>query len=168
MTDPSSSPAPYSTFAKSQQSHAKYLGSRSASRSALEKRPRLPMISLVPLYQGSTTRQKSVLSRNIIPLTEEFSSRTIHMVASAMSQLSHGIPGEQRYRVDHNSPLRALLENLTPILTSLRSEPVDYEFLTDQLTQAVKPHISQLIDLASDKRGLLDSSLIGSSASLHL
>jgi hypothetical protein len=61
-----------------------------------------------------------------------------------------------------------LLENLTPILTSLRSEPVDYEFLTDQLTQAVILHISQLIDLASDKRGLLDSSLIGSSASLHL
>ena len=41
---------------------------------------------------------------------------------------------------------------LSPILASLRSEPVDYEYLTAQLAQAVKPHISQLIDLASDKR----------------
>jgi hypothetical protein len=95
-------------------------------------------------------------SGDMMPLIEEFSSRTIHMVASAMSQLSGRMESLENNRAistqDYNSLLRALLENLTPTLTSLRSEPVDYEFLTDQLTQAVKPHISQLIDLASDKR----------------
>ncbi|THH09411.1 hypothetical protein EW145_g2020 [Phellinidium pouzarii] len=45
-----------------------------------------------------------------------------------------------------------LLSALGPQLAVLRSDPIDYEDLTMQLTQAVKPHISQLIDLASDKR----------------
>ena len=52
---------------------------------------------------------------------------------------------------------------LLPHISALRSEPVDYELLTAQLSQAVKPHISQLIDLASDKRetaGLIVDRLI--------
>lgn len=40
---------------------------------------------------------------------------------------------------------------LAPLVSSMRTEPLDYDFLTSQLSQAVKPHISQLIDLASDK-----------------
>ncbi|KXN84795.1 hypothetical protein AN958_12089 [Leucoagaricus sp. SymC.cos] len=56
-----------------------------------------------------------------------------------------------------------LVTILSPMLTSFRNEPLDYDFLTTQLTQAVKPHISQLIDLASDKRetaGLIVESLL--------
>lgn len=45
-----------------------------------------------------------------------------------------------------------ILSALTPHLAAIRSEPIDYDGLTAQLSQAVKPHISQLIDLASDKR----------------
>ena len=34
----------------------------------------------------------------------------------------------------------------------MHAEPKDYDLLMEQLSQVVKPHISQLIDLASDKR----------------
>ncbi len=45
-----------------------------------------------------------------------------------------------------------LLNALTPHILSLRNDPLDYDGLTLQLSQAVKPHIHQLIDLASDKQ----------------
>ena len=44
-----------------------------------------------------------------------------------------------------------------------RAKPIDFDVLTEQLSQAVKPHISPLIDLASDKRetvGLIMDRLI--------
>ncbi|GBE89181.1 hypothetical protein SCP_1502060 [Sparassis crispa] len=53
---------------------------------------------------------------------------------------------------------------------SVTPEPIDYEGLTAQLTQAVKPHISQLIDFAPDKRGtagLIVDSFIPILRSLH-
>ncbi|GBE87518.1 hypothetical protein SCP_1101950 [Sparassis crispa] len=53
---------------------------------------------------------------------------------------------------------------------SVTPEPIDYEGLTTQLTQAVKPHISQLIDFAPDKRGtagLIVDSFIPILHSLH-
>ena len=40
----------------------------------------------------------------------------------------------------------------SPMILSATSEPVDCDLLTDRLAQAVRPHITQLIDLASDKR----------------
>jgi len=52
---------------------------------------------------------------------------------------------------------------LSPIILSARSEPVDCDLLTNRLAQAVKPHITQLIDLASDKRetaGLIVENLL--------
>ncbi|VDB86823.1 unnamed protein product [Peniophora sp. CBMAI 1063] len=48
------------------------------------------------------------------------------------------------------APTLPSLSSLT--VQSPSSEPVDYDALTTRLAQAVKPHISQLIDLASDKR----------------
>ena len=53
---------------------------------------------------------------------------------------------------DREGLVMDILSGLTPHLAAIRSEPIDYEGLTAQLSQAVKPHISQLIDLASDKR----------------
>jgi len=52
---------------------------------------------------------------------------------------------------------------LSPIILSARSEPIDCDLLTNRLAQAVKPHITQLIDLASDKRetaGLIVETLL--------
>ncbi len=56
-----------------------------------------------------------------------------------------------------------LRAGLVPHIAATRAEPIDYDVLTEQLSQAVKPHISQLIDLASDKRetaGLIVDRLI--------
>lgn len=56
-----------------------------------------------------------------------------------------------------------LRAGLVPHIAATRAEPIDYDVLTEQLSQAVKPHISQLIDLASDKRetaGLIVDKLI--------
>lgn len=48
--------------------------------------------------------------------------------------------------------VREIVTALVPHLDAVQPEPIDYDGLTMQLSQAVKPHISQLIDLASDKR----------------
>lgn len=93
-------------------------------------------------------------SANIAPIVEQMSNRTISAIIEAISELS-----ARQEAISHVTPARErdatvdkLMTVLTPVLASFRSEPIDYEFLTNQLTQAVKPHISQLIDLASDKR----------------
>ncbi|KZT24681.1 hypothetical protein NEOLEDRAFT_1093966 [Neolentinus lepideus HHB14362 ss-1] len=96
------------------------------------------------------------------PAIEEYSARTINAIVSSVSQLagrveslasaagsaSAGLPPS----LDRESLVRDIVTVLSPQLASLRSEPIDYEGLTTQLSQAVKPHIAQLIDLASDKR----------------
>jgi hypothetical protein len=93
-------------------------------------------------------------SDDIAPVVEQVGNRTINAVVEAISELSarqeaisQVMPARERDATVDN-----LMAVLTPVLSSLRTEPIDYEFLTSQLTQAVKPHISQLIDLASDKR----------------
>jgi hypothetical protein len=54
--------------------------------------------------------------------------------------------------IDHEALVHDLRAGLVPHIAATRIEPLDYDLLTDQLSQAVKPHISQLISLASDKR----------------
>ncbi|KAI0043626.1 hypothetical protein FA95DRAFT_1563095 [Auriscalpium vulgare] len=103
-------------------------------------------------------------------LLDEISKRTRATVMSAVSQIGNRVDTLERTRaphggaaVDRDGIVHDLLATLVPHISALRSEPVDYEELTDQLTQAVKPHISQLIDLASDKRetaGLIVDRLI--------
>ncbi|KAG1889196.1 hypothetical protein F4604DRAFT_1710706 [Suillus subluteus] len=56
-----------------------------------------------------------------------------------------------------------IMAALAPTFKALRPEAVDYNTLTAQLSQAVKPNIEQLIDLAADKRetaGLIVDSII--------
>ena len=48
--------------------------------------------------------------------------------------------------------VREVASLLLPHLSTMRQEPLDMDFMTRQLSEAVKPHISQLIDLASDKK----------------
>ncbi|CAL1697291.1 unnamed protein product [Somion occarium] len=98
---------------------------------------------------------------------ESLSERTMHTVMSATAQISMRIQALEPSRSTLSSEREAIVLDvmaaLTPHLASLRSEPIDYEGLTVQLSQAVKPHISQLIDLASDKRetaGLIVDKLV--------
>ncbi|KAJ7451127.1 hypothetical protein FB451DRAFT_1284789 [Mycena latifolia] len=93
-------------------------------------------------------------AESITPLMQELNNRTVDAVVEAIQELSVRLeavsvaaPARER-----DSMVDALMSALTPVLNSLHPESVDYDYLTDKLTQAVKPHISQLIDLASDKR----------------
>jgi hypothetical protein len=94
------------------------------------------------------------LSHDMNSFVEQLYTRTANDLSDAITRLSDRIESidlrEQTW--DGDTLVDKLLSKLGPILASLRSDPVDYEYLTAQLTQAVKPHISQLIDLASDKR----------------
>ncbi|KAF5377169.1 hypothetical protein D9615_006437 [Tricholomella constricta] len=114
------------------------------------------------VWQARSTNDGSV---EIVPAVERLGNRTISAVIEAISELSarqeaisRSAPARERDAiVDH------LMAILTPVIGSMRPEPIDYEFLTSELTQAVKPHISQLIDLASDKQetaGLIVDRLI--------
>ncbi|KDQ54973.1 hypothetical protein JAAARDRAFT_356270 [Jaapia argillacea MUCL 33604] len=89
-------------------------------------------------------------------LMEELSNRMVNTVVGAVSQLAARLESIGNLRstpsVDREAIVHDMLAVLSPHLAALRPEPVDYDNLTARLTQAVKPHISQLIDLASDKR----------------
>lgn len=87
---------------------------------------------------------------------EDLSERTMKAIMTATSQVtmhmhtldkSRGSFAAERENIVHD-----IVAMLTPHLSTLRTDPIDYDALTTQLSQAVKPHISQLIDLASDKR----------------
>ena len=54
--------------------------------------------------------------------------------------------------IDHEALVHDLRTALVPHIAATRAEPLDYDLLTEQLSQAIKPHLSNLIDLASDKR----------------
>lgn len=87
---------------------------------------------------------------------EDLSERTMKAIMTATSQVTMHMHTLEKSRgsfaTERDNIVRDLLAVLTPHLSALRPEPIDYDGLTTQLTQAVKPHISQLIDLASDKR----------------
>jgi hypothetical protein len=92
--------------------------------------------------------------QDIVPIVEQVGSNTTQAVIEAISEFSvrqeaigRVIPARER-----DALMEQLISVLNPMLTSMQTDPIDYEFLTTRLTQAVKPHISQLIDLASDKR----------------
>ncbi|KAG6849794.1 hypothetical protein H0H93_005044 [Arthromyces matolae] len=102
---------------------------------------------------------------DIVPMVTQLGDRTIGAVIEAISESSarqeaiiRSASAQERDVIVDN-----LVTVLTPLMGSLRAEPIDYEFLTGELAQAVKPHISQLIDLASDKQetaGLIMDRLI--------
>ncbi|KAJ6569529.1 hypothetical protein B0H19DRAFT_1373665 [Mycena capillaripes] len=92
-------------------------------------------------------------AESVGPLMRELNNRTVDAVVEAIQELSVRLeaisvaaPARER-----DSMVDALMSALTPVVHSMHPEAVDYDYLTDKLTQAVKPHISQLIDLASDK-----------------
>ena len=78
---------------------------------------------------------------------EQLRDQILHSVSQTVSHLPErlGLSRGSEITVD------AIVAGLAPLVSSMRTEALDYDFLTSQLSQAVKPHISQLIDLASDK-----------------
>ncbi|OCH88965.1 hypothetical protein OBBRIDRAFT_819908 [Obba rivulosa] len=109
---------------------------------------------------------------DITQLVEELSGRTMNAVIGATSSLAQRLQAVENTKpaLERDSIVRDLMNALIPQLSALRPEPIDYDSLTAQLTQAVKPHISQLIDLASDKRetaGLIVDKLVPILPSIH-
>src|SRR6266702_383311 len=112
---------------------------------------------------------------NTEAMLEEYHARTRNTVVDAITPISERLDALERIRTrtplppsqattfDHEALVHDLRAGLVPHIAATRAEPIDYDVLTEQLSQAVKPHISQLIDLASDKRetaGLIVDRLI--------
>ncbi|KAI0960912.1 hypothetical protein AcV7_000159 [Taiwanofungus camphoratus] len=101
---------------------------------------------------AKTREQDPVLMR----IAEDLTNRTVNAVVTATSQLALRLQAMENSRPspisERDATVREFMNAIVPHLAALRPEPIDHEGLTAQLTQAVKPHISQLIDLASDKR----------------
>ena len=112
---------------------------------------------------------------NTEAMLEEYHARTRNTVVDAITPISERLDALERIRprtplpppqaatIDHEGLVRDLRAGLVHHIAATRAEPIDYDVLTEQLSQAVKPHISQLIDLASDKRetaGLIVDRLI--------
>lgn len=100
-------------------------------------------------------KQRGVPS-DLVPLIQELNIRTTQAVIGAIQNTSLQQENIQANHLpssfDHQSLIHELVSALGPIIASLQPETVDYDMLTNRLSQAVKPHISQLIDLASDKQ----------------
>jgi len=88
------------------------------------------------------------LQKELTPFINEVTSRTMKTIVSISQQYASRLEN----LADPESIVNEILNALTPHFTAIRPVPIDYDALTSQLSQAVKPNISQLIDLASDKR----------------
>ena len=88
------------------------------------------------------------LQKELTPFINEVTSRTMKTIVSISQQYASHLES----LADPESIVHEVLNALIPHFTAIRPAPIDYDALTSQLSQAVKPNISQLIDLASDKR----------------
>jgi hypothetical protein len=114
-------------------------------------------------------------SPDVLPIIERFHDRIVEAVAGAVAAGSKpsdaGLQSILSSEFERETFIRELMSVLAPMISTLRPEAVDYDHLTHQLSQAVKPHISQLIDLASDKRetaSLIVNSILPLLPSPHL
>ncbi|KAG8910837.1 hypothetical protein FRC01_006103 [Tulasnella sp. 417] len=82
-------------------------------------------------------------------VTETTSSSTQTLLAHVDTTESFT---QRRLQENHQLLLREISSLILPRLAAIRPEPFDLDAVTEQLAEAVKPHISQLIDLASDKK----------------
>ncbi|RPD68760.1 hypothetical protein L226DRAFT_540402 [Lentinus tigrinus ALCF2SS1-7] len=125
--------------------------SHEESRAVLQ-REITTLLKSQPQSQAPVSRERDTELKQLI---EDLGNRTISTLASAMSQLGARIQAMETSRApstNHEHLFQDLFQKLLPHIAALRAEPIDYDILTARLAQAVKPNISQLIDLASDKR----------------
>ena len=88
------------------------------------------------------------LQKELTPFINEVTSRTMKTIVSISQQYASRLES----LADPKAIVGEILNSLTSHFTAINPAPIDYDTLTSQLSQAVKPNISQLIDLASDKR----------------
>ena len=88
------------------------------------------------------------LQKELTPFINEVTSRTMKTIVSITQQYASHLES----LTDSGSIVNEILNALDPRFASICPAPIDYDALTSRLSQAVKPNISQLIDLASDKR----------------
>lgn len=116
---------------------------------------RQELADAVKRLEEAATHQQG-LSSDSLHVLEQHNDKIIQAVATAISKATTQMETSQNDRSSSEFEREALLHDfksiLGPMIAGLRAEAVDYDLLTQQLSQAVKPHISQLIDLASDKR----------------
>lgn len=98
-----------------------------------------------PIPAGSSIPQE------IEHTMQSYSKATVEAVVEAIGELStrletigYAAPDRER-----DALVDAMVNAITPIMSA--SSP-DYDYLSEKLAHAVHPHISQFIDLASDKR----------------
>ncbi|KAL0945542.1 hypothetical protein HGRIS_014704 [Hohenbuehelia grisea] len=103
---------------------------------------------------SSLAPQDYVTGSEVKQMMENFSSLTVGAVVEAIQEQSVRLETVERGTParDRDILVEQLVNALMPLVNTVRAERVDYDHLTEQLAQAVKPHISQLIDLTSDKR----------------
>ncbi|KAI6153142.1 hypothetical protein BKA82DRAFT_4442099 [Pisolithus tinctorius] len=120
-------------------------------------------ISRVEEARQPTLHQGNV---DVAPIIEQINHRSLQVILNTLGQLSGKLDMRTRPFADkyeRDSFVEEIMTALTPRLNALRQEPVDYHLLTAQLSEAVKPNIEQLIDLAADKRetaGLIVNSIL--------
>ncbi|KAF9229826.1 hypothetical protein BS17DRAFT_771977 [Gyrodon lividus] len=114
-------------------------------------------------------RQSAPASSNnidIVPVIDQIGRHNLQVVLNTLGQLSNKFDTRSRPfadQYDRDSFIEEIVASFNPHLKALCPEPVDYDVLTARLSQAVKPNIEQLIDLAADKRetaGLIVESLL--------
>lgn len=102
---------------------------------------------------------------NVVAALEPL-KKNIQVILDNIGQLSSQIDkhsGPFADKPERLSLIGDIMAALAPTFNALRPEAVDYSVLTAQLSQAVKPNIEQLIDLAADKRetaGLIVDSIV--------
>ncbi|KAG6373108.1 hypothetical protein JVT61DRAFT_6710 [Boletus reticuloceps] len=114
--------------------------------------------------EQAQSRPASSNDVELVPIIDQINHRNLQVILSTLGQLSSKIdtqPFANQY--EKSTFIEEILTALSPHLQALREETVDYDVLTARLSQAVKPNIEQLIDLAADKRetaGLIVDSLL--------
>ena len=89
----------------------------------------------------------------LIQNIERSNTQMLNTVVTTLNQIAtHNHNDRGLSDTERESFIHELVSALSPMVANGRQDSVDYDALTFQLSQAVKPHISQLIDLASDKR----------------
>ena len=105
-------------------------------------------LSAIMRHVEAQSRSNLDLQKELTPFINEVTSRTMKTIVSISQQYASHLES----LADPGSFVNEILNALNPHFAAIRPAPIDYDALTSQLSQAVKPNISQLIDLASDKR----------------
>jgi hypothetical protein len=105
-------------------------------------------------------------STDVVATLELLNKKNMQVILDNIRQLSSQVDKDSSPFADKPERLSLITDimaALAPTFKALRPEAVDYNVLTAQLSQAVKPNIEQLIDLAADKRetaGLIVDSIV--------